>query len=86
MIWLISLGSLGKVPNESDVTGVIVNNCTLIGTQNGVRIKTYPESDPSLASTIVFQNIILDNVDNPIIIDQSYGSKSSKARTCMHVS
>ncbi|EYU45531.1 hypothetical protein MIMGU_mgv11b0237182mg, partial [Erythranthe guttata] len=57
----ISVGSLGKQPRELDVTGFIVKNCTLLGTTNGIRIKTYPASDPSKASGML----------NPIIIDQN---------------
>lgn len=69
------MGSLGKLPNELDVRGVIVRNCTLTGTTNGVRIKTFPASDPSRASGIVFGNIVMNNVVNPVIIDQSYGGR-----------
>ncbi|WOK98024.1 Exopolygalacturonase [Canna indica] len=36
----ISIGSLGKSANEKDVVGLKVNNCTLSGTDNGLRIKT----------------------------------------------
>ncbi|PIN09440.1 Polygalacturonase [Handroanthus impetiginosus] len=74
----ISVGSLGKLPNEQDVQGLIVKNCTLLGTTNGIRIKTYPASGPSRASGILFKDIIMYNVKNPIVIDQNYGSDSSK--------
>lgn len=73
-----SVGSLGKLPKEMDVTGLTVKNCTLVGTANGIRIKTYPASDPSSASEILFQDINMNNVHNPIIIDQNYGAKSSQ--------
>lgn len=68
----ISVGSLGKYKNEKDVVGVRVRNCTLWGTTNGVRIKTWPGSMPSQASNLTFEDIILHNVSNPIIIDQGY--------------
>jgi len=68
----ISVGSLGKYPNEEDVRGITVKNCTLIGTENGIRIKSWPGSPPSAASGMVFQNINMKNVKNPIIIDQGY--------------
>ncbi|KAB1213940.1 hypothetical protein CJ030_MR5G017203 [Morella rubra] len=68
----ISVGSLGKYHNEEDVRGIIVKNCTLTGTQNGVRIKTWPGSDPSAAFGMLFQNIVMNYVRNPIIIDQGY--------------
>ncbi|XP_019188548.1 PREDICTED: exopolygalacturonase-like [Ipomoea nil] len=71
----ISIGSLGKRERETDVNGVTVRNCTLIGTTNGARIKTYRASPQLKASRIIFEDLILDNVTNPIIIDQDYGSK-----------
>ncbi|XP_073136141.1 exopolygalacturonase-like [Henckelia pumila] len=74
----ISVGSLGKVPNELDVKGLIVKNCTLLGTTNGIRIKTYPASDISRASGMHFEDIIMESVKNPVIIDQNYGLKSTK--------
>ena len=72
-----SVGSLGKYPDEKDVRGVVVTNCTIRNADNGVRIKTWGGSAPSQASNILFEDIIMDNVKNPIIIDQTYGSKSS---------
>ncbi|KAL5562311.1 hypothetical protein UlMin_032058 [Ulmus minor] len=74
----ISVGSLGKYQNEGDVTGLRVKNCTITGTTNGIRIKTWPNSpDASAATNMTFKNIIMNNVSNPIIIDQSYCPSSS---------
>uniref|UniRef100_A0A2N9IAK8 Exopolygalacturonase-like n=1 Tax=Fagus sylvatica TaxID=28930 RepID=A0A2N9IAK8_FAGSY len=73
----ISIGSLGKYDDEKDVSGIVVTNCTLKNTTNGARIKTWPGSPPSKASSITFQDIIMDMVQNPIIIDQKYGSHKS---------
>lgn len=72
-----SIGSLGKYDDEKDVSGIVVTNCTLKNTTNGARIKTWPGSPPSKASSITFQDIIMDMVQNPIIIDQKYGSHKS---------
>ena len=66
------MGSLGKEEGEQDVQGLIIKNCTVKGTTNGVRIKTWPGSPPSRASNITFQDITMDDVANPIIIDQRY--------------
>nr|VDC82978.1 unnamed protein product [Brassica rapa] len=74
----ISVGSLGRYPNEKDVKGLVVRDCKMSGTTNGIRIKTWADS-PGLseATNMTFQNIIMSNVTNPIIIDQSYCPFSS---------
>ncbi|XP_062103582.1 exopolygalacturonase-like [Humulus lupulus] len=68
----ISVGSLGLYKNEQPVEGVFVRNCTLINTMNGVRIKTWPDSFVGSASDIHFEDIIMENSGNPILIDQEY--------------
>ncbi|KAL5988004.1 hypothetical protein ACLOJK_035767 [Asimina triloba] len=68
----ISIGSLGKGEKDKDVTGVHVQNCTFLGTDNGVRIKTWEDSIVMSASNFTFEDISMENVQNPIIIDQQY--------------
>ncbi|KAG9440430.1 hypothetical protein H6P81_020595 [Aristolochia fimbriata] len=69
----ISVGSLGKDPKEGDVVGLTVKNCTFTGTDNGVRIKTWPSSPAhSSASDFTFEDLVMNNVRNPIVIDQQY--------------
>ncbi|XP_045792145.1 probable polygalacturonase At3g15720 [Trifolium pratense] len=67
----ISVGSLGKVRPNDKVSDVHVRNCTFTGTSNGGRIKT-KMGGSGYAKNIIFEEIILDNVKNPIIIDQEY--------------
>ncbi|KAL8494014.1 hypothetical protein ACS0TY_024986 [Phlomoides rotata] len=67
----ISIGSLGSGNSEAEVSDVVVNGAKLSGTSNGVRIKTWQGGSGS-ASNIKFQNIEMQNVENPIIIDQHY--------------
>uniref|UniRef100_A0A2N9HRZ1 Pectate lyase superfamily protein domain-containing protein n=1 Tax=Fagus sylvatica TaxID=28930 RepID=A0A2N9HRZ1_FAGSY len=69
----ISIGSLGKYTNEEPVSGIRVIGCTLTDTTNGVRIKTWPSNPTSGSATDMhFEDIIMNNVANPIIIDQVY--------------
>ncbi|KAB1671171.1 hypothetical protein [Gossypium barbadense] len=68
----ISIGSLGKYPNEEPVEGVKVTNCTITNTSNGARIKTWPGESPGIVSDVHFEDIIVNNVSSPILIDQKY--------------
>ncbi|MBA0833507.1 hypothetical protein Goarm_005943 [Gossypium armourianum] len=69
----ISVGSLGRYKDEGDVSGLVVRDCTMIGTSNGIRIKTWANSPGrSAATNMTFENINMENVTNPIIIDQAY--------------
>ncbi|XP_004493509.1 polygalacturonase-like [Cicer arietinum] len=73
----ISIGSLGAGKSKEFVSEVIVNGAKISGTKNGVRIKTWPGGSGS-ATNIKFLNIEMDNVTNPIIIDQNYCDKKKK--------
>ncbi|XP_030512657.2 exopolygalacturonase-like [Rhodamnia argentea] len=68
----ISVGSLGKWKNEEPVVGVFVKNCTITGATNGVRIKTWPASPAGVASDMHFEDIQMNDVANPVLIDQGY--------------
>ncbi|CAI0395945.1 unnamed protein product [Linum tenue] len=68
----IAIGSLGMYPNESPVKGIHVKNCTLTNTLNGLRIKSWPDREVCDASDIHFDDIIMNNVSFPIIVDQDY--------------
>ena len=69
----ISIGSLGRYDNEDDVSGLNIRDCTLSNTLNGVRIKTFPASPKATtASDIHFEKITMNNVANPVLIDQEY--------------
>ncbi|KAK4481592.1 hypothetical protein RD792_012494, partial [Penstemon davidsonii] len=68
----ISIGSLGRGPQRENVNRIRVRNCSFVGTQNGLRIKTWAPSLYSLASDMSFEDIIMLEVQNPIFIDQNY--------------
>uniref|UniRef100_A0A2C9V9A4 Exopolygalacturonase-like n=1 Tax=Manihot esculenta TaxID=3983 RepID=A0A2C9V9A4_MANES len=68
----IRIGSLGKYENEDPVSEITVSDCTLTGTTNGVRIKTWPAIFPNNATNIHFRDITMESVSNPIIVDKMY--------------
>ncbi|XP_022156858.1 polygalacturonase-like [Momordica charantia] len=68
----ISIGSLGKEEQEAGVQNVTVKSATFTDTKNGVRIKTWGRPSNGFAKNIIFQDILMLNVQNPIIIDQNY--------------
>ncbi|CAL0322985.1 unnamed protein product [Lupinus luteus] len=70
----ISVGSLGKYPNEETVEDLTVKNCTLKNTDNGVRIKTWPDTPIiSSVSKMHFEDITMVNYPSKIkIIDVSF--------------
>ena len=72
------MGSLGKYSKEKGVYDVLVKNCTIFNATNGARIKTWASPISGLASRIIFEDIVMYNVKNPIIIDQTYGTKKKK--------
>ena len=41
-------------------------------TDNGVRVKTWANPHASNVFNLIFEDIIMENVRNPIIIDQQY--------------
>jgi len=66
----ISIGSLGDDNSRAEVSGIIIDTVQFYGTTNGARIKTY-QGGSGYAKDITFQNMIMYNVKNPIIIDQN---------------
>ncbi|XP_010418948.1 PREDICTED: polygalacturonase At1g48100-like [Camelina sativa] len=67
----ISIGSLGVHNSQAYVSNITVTNSTIWNSDNGVRIKTWQGGSGSV-SRIVFSNILMVNVRNPIMIDQYY--------------
>ncbi|XP_022714844.1 probable polygalacturonase At1g80170 isoform X2 [Durio zibethinus] len=67
----VSIGSLGKSNSWDQVHNVLVDGAFISNTENGVRIKTW-QGGSGYASNMKFQNVYMDNVSYPIIIDQYY--------------
>ncbi|XP_052304354.1 polygalacturonase isoform X3 [Populus trichocarpa] len=68
----ISIGSLGKESQEAGVQNVTVMTTTFTGTENGLRIKSWGRPSNRFARDILFQHAVMNNVQNPIVIDQNY--------------
>ncbi|XP_042003546.1 polygalacturonase QRT2-like [Salvia splendens] len=73
----ISIGSLGEDNTENYVSNIYVKGATFTGTTNGARIKTW-QGGSGIARNIVFEDILMRNVHNPIIINQYYCDKNKK--------
>ncbi|GJJ10571.1 hypothetical protein Clacol_004798 [Clathrus columnatus] len=82
-----SIGSLGQFAGETDIVeNVLIENIVMANAQNGARIKVFG-GNPSPTSVsgggtgfvknVTFSNYRVDNVDNPILIDQCYETAAS---------
>ncbi|KAI9176828.1 hypothetical protein LWI28_007626 [Acer negundo] len=60
----ISVGSLGKYQNEAPVIGLTIRNCIITD--------SWPASYKGVASDMHFEDLIMNNVGNPVLIDQVY--------------
>ncbi|KAK9139112.1 hypothetical protein Scep_008793 [Stephania cephalantha] len=67
----ISIGSLGSHNSRACVSNITVTDSVIRRSDNGVRIKTWQGGSGSV-SKVTFNNVHMDNVRNPIIIDQYY--------------
>ncbi|KAL8142408.1 hypothetical protein V2J09_015440 [Rumex salicifolius] len=77
----ISIGSLGKDKTKACVSNVTVRDVLMSNTMTGVRIKTWQGGSGSVKN-IMFSNIVMTEVQLPIVIDQYYCDK----RTCQNQS
>ncbi|XP_008802086.1 polygalacturonase-like [Phoenix dactylifera] len=68
----ISIGSLGDAANEAGVQNITVTSVVFTGTDNGLRIKTWAKNNRGFVKGVTFANAVMQNVRNPIIIDQNY--------------
>ena len=67
-----SIGSLAKDMEEAGVQNVTVSKAIFIGTQNGLRIKSWARPSSGFVQRVRFLGAVMQNVQNPIVIDQNY--------------
>ncbi|KAL2935311.1 hypothetical protein RDABS01_018429 [Bienertia sinuspersici] len=67
----ISIGSLGNHNSRACVHNITVKDCFFKETSNGVRIKTW-QGGSGAVSGVTYDNLRMETVRNPIIIDQYY--------------
>ncbi|KAI3448452.1 hypothetical protein Pfo_005117 [Paulownia fortunei] len=72
----ISIGSLGIKNSRACVSNITVTDSVIKHSDNGVRIKTW-QGGFGAVSKVAFNNIHMDTVRNPIIIDQYYCSNKA---------
>ena len=78
----ISIGSVGRRSNN-DVKNVEISDCTIINSDNGVRIKTISGATGSV-SNVSYKNIKLENINKyGIVVEQDYqnGGPTGKPTT-----
>ncbi|KMZ73986.1 Exo-polygalacturonase, family GH28 [Zostera marina] len=68
----IGIGSIGKSYNEKGVQNITVKDTVFTGSDNGLRIKAWGRPTTTYVRGVVFENSIMKNVKNPIIINQNY--------------
>ncbi|KAL4631854.1 hypothetical protein ACB092_04G007600 [Castanea dentata] len=68
----VSIGSLARELNEAGVQNVTLTNAVFTGSDKGLRIKSWARPSNGFVRNLLFQNIVMRNVENPIIIDQNY--------------
>ncbi|KAI3460696.1 hypothetical protein Pfo_017359 [Paulownia fortunei] len=76
----ISIGSLGKDNSTGIVEKVVLDKAFLRGTMNGLRIKTW-QGGSGYVRSVRYQDVRMDDVSNPIIIDQFY---CDSPKTCQN--
>ncbi|KAL5067232.1 hypothetical protein RYX36_018119, partial [Vicia faba] len=75
----ISVGSLGDGADEEFAENINVKNCTFNGASSAARIKTWP-GGRGYVKSVVYDQIIVNNVQNPIQIDQHYMGTPEKTQ------
>ncbi|CAJ2674987.1 unnamed protein product [Trifolium pratense] len=75
----ISVGSLGGGGATEFAEHITVKNCTFNGADSAVRIKTWP-GGKGYVKDIIYDQIIVNQINNPIAIDQHYMRTPEKSQ------
>ena len=77
------MGSIGQYPGVLDyISNAYIKNVTLLNGQNGARLKAWagPNVGYGYISNITYEDIHIENTDNPVVLDQCYFNVN--ATTC----
>ncbi|KAK9751051.1 hypothetical protein RND81_02G238100 [Saponaria officinalis] len=67
----VSIGSLGKDNSTAIVQKIVLSSAFIRNATNGLRIKTW-QGGSGYVKAVRFENVVMEDVANPIIIDQFY--------------
>ncbi|CAA0827773.1 Pectin lyase-like superfamily protein [Striga hermonthica] len=76
----ISIGSLGKDNSTGIVENVVLETAFIRNATNGLRIKTWQGGNGHVTN-VKYQNVVMEEVSNPIIIDQFYCDSPKSCQT-----
>lgn len=76
-----SIGSLGIGGTTFCVQDITIRNSVLTGTTNGLRIKTY-QGGKGAVFNVKYENITMNNVQHPIILNQVRCFLTCSSVTC----
>ncbi|KAJ8749548.1 hypothetical protein K2173_026197 [Erythroxylum novogranatense] len=77
-----NVGSLGNNPDEKEVNGIFVSNCSLSNTTNGARIKTWAASPPSKPSIVEITDVHFKNMKGTTVSNVAVSFSCSSSFPC----
>ncbi|KAE9976105.1 hypothetical protein BLS_002247 [Venturia inaequalis] len=73
--------SIGSIKSNKVVTGAKISNCTIKGSENGIRIKTYDDATAASVSDIKVKDITLEGIQKfAIVVQQDYRNEGPTGR------
>uniref|UniRef100_A0A7N0V1I8 Polygalacturonase n=1 Tax=Kalanchoe fedtschenkoi TaxID=63787 RepID=A0A7N0V1I8_KALFE len=86
---IYNIGSLGKYLDPAwwlPVRDIHVKKILFRDTFSGIHIMTYPKPIENQVHDVYFEDIVMDNVRNPIVIDQEYNTENATTSSRVKIS